>query len=296
MRALEPTIAASVQRDDIGLYYEIYENDGPTLLLIPPSPITHSRIYKAQIPYLARHFRLITFDGRGNGKSGRPVGRERHSRVENVADIAAVLDSTGTDEAILVAHCHANWWAIEFAVAHPHRVGGLVAIDPGIPYLGRSHQHWVENGETWDEILDEPFGWELFNRHLMVNQLERWVSFFFDAQLVEPHSTKQYEDAVEWALGTTGEILADSEEAQEMDPPKREEFVDQVQSLDMPVLVIHGDRDVCQHVEKGIGLATATGGDILVIEGGGHLVLARDPVKVNRAIKRFVDSNWGMAG
>lgn len=294
MRAIEPTIATSVQRDDIEIYYEVYENDGPTLMLVPPSPITHSRIYKAQIPYLARHFRVITFDGRGNGQSGRPEGRDRHTRAENVADIAAVLDTTETDQAILVAHCHANWWAVEFASAHPRRVSGLVSIDPGVPHLGKSHRHWVESDETWSRVLDNPSGWELFNRHVIVNDLERWVSFFFDAQLVEPHSTKQYEDAVEWALGTSGEILANSEEAQEIDPPTREELLDQVRSLDVPVLVIHGDRDVCQHVERGIGLADATGGDLLVIEGGGHLVLAREPVKVNRAIKRFVDNNWGV--
>lgn len=142
-------------------------------------------------------------------------------------------------------------------------------------------------------VLDNPIGWQLFNRDVIVSDLQRWVTFFFDAQLVEPRSTKQYEDAVEWALGTTGEILADSEEAQELDPPTGEDFGDQVHSLDLPVLVIHGDRDVCQHFEKGVDLAAATGGDLLVIEGGGHLALARDPVKVNLAIKQFIDTNWG---
>lgn len=293
MRALAPDIAETLVRDGVEIYFEVYENDGPTILFIPPSPITHSRIFKGQIPFLARHFRVVTLDGRGNGRSGRPVGHERHTRAENIADILAVLDAAGTAEVILVAHCHANWWAIEVALAHSSRVMGLVAIDPGVPYLGRPHEHWTKSAKTWDQVLDDPTGWELFNRHLITDDLERWVSFFFDAQLVETHSTKQFEDAVEWALGTTGDILADSEEAQELDPPTRDEFLEQVHSLRLPVLVIHGDRDVCQHVEKGIDLATMTGGDLVVIEGAGHLALVRDPVKVNRAIKQFVDTNWG---
>jgi pimeloyl-ACP methyl ester carboxylesterase len=293
VRAAEPAFADAVVRDGIDIYYELYDNDGPTLLFIPPTPITHSRIFKGQVPFLARHYRVITVDGRGNGQSGRPTGRDNHTTAQNVADIMAVLDATGTDSAILVAHCHANWWAVEIASTHPNRVDGLVAIDPGVPYLGRSHEHWAQSGKTWNQALDDPTGWQLFNRNLIVNDLESWVTFFFHAQLVEEHSTKQLEDAVGWALETTGEVLADSEEAQELDPPLKEEFYEQVRSLSMPVLVIHGDQDVCQHVERGIELAEVTGGRLLVIEGGGHLALARDPVKVNRAIKQFVETTWG---
>jgi pimeloyl-ACP methyl ester carboxylesterase/predicted glycosyltransferase len=293
VRAVEPSRAEAVVRDDVEIYYEVYDNYGRTLMLIPPSPITHSRIFKSQIPHLARHFRVVTFDARGNGLSGRPTGKDAHSRGQYVADIRAVMDATETERAILIAHCHANWWAVEFASSHPERVEGLITINPGIPYLGKPHQHWIDSGKAWNEILDDPTGWELFNRDAIVNDLEGWVSFFFGAQLVEAHSTKQFEDAVGWALETTGEILADSEEAQELDLPSKDAFYSQVEALDLPVLVIHGNRDVCQHVDKGVDLAAATGGDLVIIEEGGHLALARDPIKVNSAIKSFVDTKWG---
>ena len=293
MRALEATRSDFVHRAGVEIFYEVYENTGPTLLLIPPSPITHSRIYKAQVPFLARHYRVVTLDGRGTGKSGRPTGTANHVRAENVADILAVLDATDTDHAILVAHCHANWWAVEFTVAHPDRVDGLVAISPGVPYLGRPQQHWIDVAPTWDQHLDDPKGWELFNREVITTDLERWLRFFFESQLVEPHSTKQYEDMVSWGLETSGEILADSEEAQEIDPPGRDRFRSHVEALEKPVLVIHGDSDVCQHFEKGLGLAEATSGAVHVMAGSGHLVAGRDPVKVNQLIKQFVDETTG---
>jgi predicted glycosyltransferase len=120
------------------------------------------------------------------------------------------------------------------------------------------------------------------------------VSFFFGSQLIEPHSTKQLEDAVSWALETTGEILADSEEAQDLDLPSREEVAAQVATLDKPILVIHGDGDVCQSADKGRGLADATSGEFHLMTGAGHLVAARDPVKVNRLIQQFVDATTGV--
>ena len=42
-----------------------------TIVFLPTWSIVHSRIWKAQIPYFARHgFRVLVFDGRGNGRSG----------------------------------------------------------------------------------------------------------------------------------------------------------------------------------------------------------------------------------
>jgi pimeloyl-ACP methyl ester carboxylesterase len=234
----------------------------------------------------------VTFDGRGNGRSGRPEGIEVHTRDENVADLMTVLERTGTEEAVLVAHCHANWWALEAASRHPDRVIGLVAIEPGIPYLGEPQPHWREAGAAWDQILESPDGWQLFNRHAIENRHRDWIEFFFEAQLVEPHSSKAFEDAVGWAMESTGRILADSEEAQEMGAPTADEIRAIIAGLDIPVLVIHGDRDVCQHVTKGRELAALTGGQLVEMAGSGHLALARDPVPVNLAIKDFVYQKW----
>ncbi|HEU4320399.1 MAG TPA: alpha/beta hydrolase [Acidimicrobiia bacterium] len=289
MRAAYPNTASLVDRDGAEIAYEIYGAGEPTILMIPPSPITHSRIYKGQIPYLSRHFRVVTFDGRGNGRSGRPVGIASHTRAANVADAVAVLDASGTDRAILMAHCHANWWAVELAAQHPERVEGLIAIEPGVPYVGHPEPHWQASGEYWNLVLDDPQGWQLYNRHTITNDHRAWVEFFFGAQLVESHSTKVYDDAVAWALESTGEILADSEEAQDLDLPTRDVFRAVLAGLELPVLVIHGDHDVCQDVTRGRELAELTGGEYVELKGSGHLALARDPVRVNHAIKRFVD-------
>ncbi len=294
MRASPPHTTSVIDREGVDVYYEVHGTGATTLLFVPPAPITHSQIFKAQVPYLARHYRVITMDGRGNGKSGRPTDKHDHTRAKNVADMLAVFDATATDTAVLVGHCSANWWCVEFAARHRDRVAGFVAIEPGVPFIGPVHQHWIDTHETWEAVLDDPQGWQLNNRHVYLTEHRRWVQWFFGQQLVEPHSTKQFEDAVEWALESTGEVLVAGDEGIAIDLPDRDEFHRLCAAIDYPVAVIHGDADICQTVERGREFAELAGGELHIIEGGGHLTLARDPVKVNHIIKQFVDRITGV--
>ncbi len=295
MRARYPDQESVVDRDGVEVHYEVYGDGEPTLMFIPPSPITHSRIWKGLIPHLARHYRVLAVDGRGNGKSGRPTDPSAHSPEENIRDILAVMDASGTASAVLVAHCHANWWAVALAAAHPERVDALVAIEPGVPYLGKPQPHWVETGPDWDKIIKNPTGWQLNNRHAITTRHREWVEFFFGEQLVEPHSTKQLEDAVAWALESTGEVLAAGEDGFDIDLPDRETVEAMCRSLTIPTLTIHGEHDICQHVDRGRAFAEITGGELIILEGAGHLTPAREPIEVNRAIRQFVDKNEGVS-
>ena len=102
MRAKLPDKNGFVERDGVNLYYEVY-GDGPdTMLFIPPWSIVHSRIYKAQLPYLSERIRCVAYDGRGNGKSNRPPDVAAYSLDEYVADALAVMDATEAGQAILV--------------------------------------------------------------------------------------------------------------------------------------------------------------------------------------------------
>ncbi|HUG32324.1 MAG TPA: alpha/beta hydrolase [Acidimicrobiia bacterium] len=289
MRARYPDREDFVDRDGVGIYYEVYENDGPTVVLVPTTTIWHSQQWKAQIHYLARHFRVVTFDGRGNGKSDKPESVEAYRDEELIGDIVAALDATETERGILVALCHAVPWAIDIAVRAPERVLGLVAIAPGVPHIAPSQPHYVAAGERWGNVLDRYQGWEMCNRHFWLTDYPTWIDFFFSELLPEPHSTKQHEDAVFWALGTTGPIRVSELAARSMDAMGRDQVVTMCRQVTQPVLVIHGDRDQCQSVERGRALAELTGGTLVVLEGGGHAPHARDPVKVNLAIKDFVD-------
>ena len=54
--------------------------------------------------------------------------------------------------------------------------------------------------------------------------------------------------------------------------------------------MIHGDDDEISPLRRGEALAEATGGRLVVLEGAGHIPMARDPVKVNLLIREFAGS------
>src|SRR2546430_1407062 len=101
MRARYPDTDGYVERGGVKVFYEVFGQGEPTVLLLPTWSILHSRHWKMQVPYLARHYRVITIDGRGNGRSDRPSGSETYADDEFVADAVAVLDATGTDAAVI---------------------------------------------------------------------------------------------------------------------------------------------------------------------------------------------------
>lgn len=78
-RARYPDAEGYVERGGVRIFYEVYGESGQTVLLLPTWSIIHSRQWKMQIPYLARHCRVVTFDGRGNGRSDRPDEPVAHS-------------------------------------------------------------------------------------------------------------------------------------------------------------------------------------------------------------------------
>ncbi len=102
-RALYPHTEGLTERDGQRLFYEIYGEGEETLFLIPTWSLVHSRHWKMQIPYFARHFRVLVMDGLGNGRSDRCRDPERYGAAEFARDWLAVMDATGTERAVVAS-------------------------------------------------------------------------------------------------------------------------------------------------------------------------------------------------
>jgi pimeloyl-ACP methyl ester carboxylesterase/predicted glycosyltransferase len=281
-RARYPDEEGYVERDGVRVFYEAYGSGDPTVLLLPTWSIIHSRHWKAQIPYLARYARVVTFDGRGNGRSDRPTAVDAYAEREFAADALAVMDATGTERAVLVGLSAGVLWGTLLAAEHPERVAGAVFIAPAAPFA----QHLARATTPFDEPLESYEGWGKYNRHYWLEHYRDFLEFFFGKVFTEPHSTKQFEDCVGWGLETTGETLALTYLGRELHD--RDEFRALCDRISCPVLVIHGTDDAVRPFVVGEELAEATGGAFVALEGSGHCPHARDPVRVNLLLRDFV--------
>jgi pimeloyl-ACP methyl ester carboxylesterase len=285
MRAIEPAAAGDVVRDGVKLSWQEFGAGETTIVLLPTWSLIDSRLWKAQVPYLARHFRVVTFDGRGCGRSDRPAEAEAYSHLAFAADTIAVLDATGTPDAVLVGLSCGTLWGVQVAADQPDRVRGLIFLGPQVPLAPTHPDRTVY---PFAERLDTTEGWAKYNRyHWLEGGYRDFLEFFAQQGCSEPHSTKQIEDIVEWALDIEPATLVASDEG--LDACGLASFHSVCERVRAPVLVIHGDGDELARHARGQALAAVTGGELVTVAGGGHFLQAREPVLVNRLIKRFVD-------
>ena len=282
-RARYPDTEGYIERDGVRVFYEVYGQGGPTILLLPTWSIIHSRCWKMQIPYLAQHFRVLIFDGRGNGKSDRPAEPEAYGAQEYADDALAVMDATDTERAVLVSLSRGAERSLLLGAEHPEHVEGMVFIAPALPLppamaRGNAHEMFTRRRDSYE-------GWEKYNRHYWLENYEDFVEFLFSQVFNEPHSTKQREDSVGWALETDPETLVATQLAPRL--PDEASVRELAERIPCPVLVIHGSDDAVRPHGSGAALAELIGGALVTLEGSGHCPQARDPVKVNLLVRDF---------
>jgi pimeloyl-ACP methyl ester carboxylesterase/predicted glycosyltransferase len=284
LRARSPDRDGYVERGGVKLFYEVFGEGDPTVFLLPTWSLIHSRHWKMQIPYLARHYRVVTFDGRGNGKSDRPQNSADYADQICADDCVAVMDETGIARATLVAFSLGCHWAVMLAAQHPDRVDGAVLIGSGLPVVPG---HTYRAVYDFNEVLNTDDGWAKYNRHFWMKDYPGFVNFFMSQMFTEPHSTKQIEDTIGWGLETDAPTLL----ATDGEPffTNKQDVEDALTKIECPLLVIHGDEDAIAAHDRAVAFADFAKAPLVTLQGSGHAPHARDPVKVNLLIRDFME-------
>ena len=302
-RARLPDETGRIVRDGVGVAWSAYGGGHPTILLLPTWSIVPARHWKLQVPALARHFRVLTFDGRGNGASDRPASPDAYADTQFVADAGAGMDATGTDRAVVAGLSMGAGYALRLAAEHPGRVLGAVLLGSAVRVGRPSAAVPTDRHDDFEDPQPTDEGWAKYNAHFWRRNWAAFAEFFAAQVFSEPHSTKAREDFVDWMLGTDPETIIATERAPYLRPPPGWEPTDEspVFAADLarrvrcPCVVVHGDDDRVMPMEAGRELAAVLGAPLVTIRGGGHAPQGRQPVLVNRLVAAFARSVAGGA-
>ncbi len=120
-----------------------WPGDGRGILLLH-GLASSSHIWDLVARRLAPAHRVVAFDQRGHGRSGKPSSGYGFDRT--TADAAAVIRAARLGRPLVVGHSWGANVALELAVRHPRRVGGLVLVDGGFLDL-RERMDWPTTRE-----------------------------------------------------------------------------------------------------------------------------------------------------
>lgn len=101
---------------------------GPLLVLVHGFP-DYWYTWRKQIPALAEHFQVVAIDLRGYNESDKPEGVENYAMPRLVADLKAVVEHFGQNQAIIVGHDWGGAIAWTFAMQHPEMTERLVILN-----------------------------------------------------------------------------------------------------------------------------------------------------------------------
>lgn len=118
-----------LNRDGVNIHYEVHGSGEPLILTHGYS--STSAMWQGQIEVLSRNHKLVLWDMRGHGQSDYPADPAAYSEALTVADIAALLDTVGAQQAIVGGLSLGGYMSLAFYRSHPARVRALLIIDTG---------------------------------------------------------------------------------------------------------------------------------------------------------------------
>jgi pimeloyl-ACP methyl ester carboxylesterase len=115
---------------DIVTYYEEAGTGDPLILIMGFTGDLQGWAF--QVPELSKHFRVITFDNRGAGRTSAP---DRPYSIAGMAeDVAALMGRLGIAKANVLGFSMGGYIAQSLALAFPDKVDRLILLSTG-PYM-----------------------------------------------------------------------------------------------------------------------------------------------------------------
>lgn len=251
--------------DNIDLYYEVIGEGAPLLLVHGLG--SSSRDWEKQIGYFADRYRVIVFDVRGHGKSGKPPGP--YSIPLFATDTAKMLKALEVGPAHVVGISMGGMIAFQLAVSQPMMVRSLVIVNSSPEFMVRTFK---ERMQVWQRFLivrllgmrkmGEVLSKRLFpkaeHEDLRTMFVERWAE----------NDARAYRDAMRAIVGWS--------------------VADKIEDIPCSTLVIASEEDYTPVAVKKAYVQRMARAELVVIEDARHALPVEKPEEFNAAVEAFL--------
>ena len=249
-------------------YRDEGNKDGPAILLIHGSN-SLLQTWEPLVALLGDKYRLISLDLYGHGLTGpNPAGA--YDADTNIAAAVRVLDTVGVEKAYWVGNSMGGWLTWRAGLSVPERTTGLVLIDASA------------RSSIGKLLLPE-----ITPRFLVKSSLEE--NFALPERLTEAQVDRYWE-----LLRFPGNRQASLDRG---NTPREPEKWAEVGNLNMPVLLLWGEKDKVIPLSHGRAFEAAIpGSELISYADAGHLPMEETPEQVARDIDIWIESLAGNAG
>ena len=248
---------AYIERDGVRVYFEDH-GTGPGVLLSHGFSAS-STMWREQIAALEDRYRVMTWDMWGHGQSDYPDDPDAYSEAHSVADMAAILDACGLQEAVIGGLSLGGCASLAFHLHHPGRTAGLMLFDTSPGFKKDAAR------DAWNETA-----------HGRAAAFEaEGLAALGDAPALR---IAAHRDASGLAHAARG-MLAQFDDS----------MIQSLPTIAVPTLVLVGSEDVRFHAATDYMAGKIPGAQKVVIDDAGHEANMDQPAAFNQAMRAFLD-------
>ena len=207
-------------------------------------------------------FKVVAIDTAGHGGTA-VLPRDGLELAAYSRLLGRVVAELGIRRAVYAGHSMGGRLITELAAAEPHRAVALVLIDAIV-------------GDAWDQIVTACKWWPPL------------LGMFGTAAVVDSLTNISLDDTPQtaklarlWARTAWGDLTRPWQLLMPflsvLRSPGSREMLDGLRQAGVPVVVLHGDHDFVVPLAAARDAAKRTAGDLVVIRGGTHSWLLKDP-------------------
>jgi len=289
----EPLRRGMIHADDgIELFFRLEGDGTDKIVVLHGGPGLSSESLRPDLGLLAEYFTLIFFDQRGSGLSTSINDPALVSIAHYVADLEAVRAYFSLDRMLLMGHSWGGGLALRYALEYPGNTLGIVLIDPmplrrdpHMAVFGQNLMSWMDKSQlerlnsaakAWSRARDPRAAchayWEVFLR----------------GYLADPHGKVPVKGN---PCHGAGDTLSDRVYRYTMEPLGAWDWRGEARSIQVPVLIVHGEKSPLPLVSFLEWEAALANGKRVMISGSGHYPHAERPEMFLEKVRAFIREN-----